>query len=662
MTGSEKLVEPDGPWRSASGLRVVVTGETGDLRAAGVASRMSAALATSGMAVQDHRAVSPEEVEALLWRAGAIDADILLLDVGTDVSVSAVAELRRVVDSDPMLLAAMPRFAAAPADTDGAQRPDITYTVLPDRRCLYVKGSILTAFIGPRAGGVPQYRCSADLGDALLWLNRFGFRIAAANRALALHPQGAIQNSADAAPPTWRPALAHHLSSAPRLADALLSALRPGPDGRRSIAFDLAHLGPSHSGTTRLARALIERAVAQWHDLTLHVVADTPAFAFHFGDLDGRVERVDPEDRRCFAAVIRFGQPFLWKEVDVVLRRAPVLVLLMLDTIGLDCLQHAPDELDALWRFVFAEADGVLFNSAFTKRQFARRFVFRPGMPSRASLHSLDLAEYRDAEAPSATAVAGTILMVGNDFPHKHLRESAAALAAAGLADPVVVLGLEPGTVSGVVTHPSGHIAPRRMAELYGSARIVVYPSVYEGFGFPILEALAHRRPVLVRALPPYAEIAAGLPEAANIHVFADDADLLRTLREPPAWTESLSPKAPVRNWNDAAEDLRAILDESLAAASFDRVVRRIDVLRGRMAFMRSRAFATALDLGNPDGARAQDDLDRMAGRAGRLAYSAVLAFGGSMPGGHAVLRLADRLLRWGRHRPGPELVDRDPR
>ncbi len=599
----------------------------------------------------------PEDVTSLLWRPGTVDSDILLLDADTDVSPSAVAELRRVVDSDPMLLAAMPRFAAASADTDGAQRPDVTYTALPDRRCLYVKGSVLAAFAVPRQGGIPQHRGSADVDDALLWLNRFGFRIAAANRALALHPKGAVQDRADAAPPEWRPALARHLSSAPRLAETLLSALRPGPDGRRGIAFDLAHLGPNHSGTTRLARALIERAVAQWHDLSLHVVADTRAYAFHFGDLDGRVERIDPNDRRCFAALIRFGQPFLWKEIDAVLRRAPVLILLMLDTIGLDCLQHAPDELDALWRFVFAEADGVLFNSAFTKRQFAHRFVFRPGMPCRVSLHSLDLAEYRDAQASSTTAASGAILMVGNDFPHKHLRETAAVLATAALPDPVVVLGLEPGAVAGVACRPSGSIAPHLMAELYGSARIVVYPSVYEGFGFPILEALAYRRPVLVRALPPYAEIASGLPEAVNIHLFADDTDLVRTLRNPPAWIETPAPAASVRTWHDAAVDLRAVLDECLAAASFDRVVRRIDVLRGRMAFMRSRAFA-APDRGDPDGALAQDDLDRMAGIAGRFAYTAVLAFGRAMPGGHAVLHLADRLLRWGQRRLSSEPAD----
>jgi glycosyltransferase involved in cell wall biosynthesis len=658
VTGSSENAEPEGPWRIGSRLRVVVTGEAGDLRAAGVASRIGAALAASGIVIQEHRAVLPEEVASLLWRLGAVDADILLLDTGTDVSPSAVAELCRVVDSDPMLVAAMPRFAAASADTDGAQRPDVTYTALPDRRCLYVKGSVLAAFAGSRRSGIPQHGESADADDALLWLNRFGFRIAAANRALAFHPEGAVQNRADAVPPEWRPALARHLSSAPRLAETLLSGLRPGPDGRRGIAFDLAHLGPCHSGTTRLARAVIERAVARWHDLSLHIVADTRAYAFHFGDLDGRVERVDPEDRRCFAALIRFGQPFLWKEIDAVLRRAPVLVLLMLDTIGLDCLQHAPDELDALWRFVFAEADGVLFNSAFTKRQFARRFVFRPGMPCRASLHSLDLAEYREARGSSAIASTGAILMVGNDFPHKHLRETAAVLATAGLPHPVVVLGLEPGTVAGVACRPSGSIAPHRMAELYGSARIVVYPSVYEGFGFPILEALAYRRPVLVRALPPYAEIAASLPEAPNIHVFADDTDLLRTLKDPPAWIEIPSPAASVRTWNDAADDLRALLDECLAAASFDRVVRRIDVLRGRMAFMRGRAFAPAPDPGDPDGVLAQDDLDRMAGMAGRLAYTSVLAFGRTMPGGYAVLRLAGRLLRWSQHRSSPERAD----
>ena len=184
-----------------------------------------------------------------------------------------------------------------------------------------------------------------------------------------------------------------------------MQGLDAGSDGRRAIAFDLAHVTARHSGTSELARALVGRAAAQWHDAAVHVIATATAFAFHFGESPPTIKRVDPTDARVFAVLIRIGQPFLWGEMESAVLRAPVLVLFMLDTIGLDCLTHAPDELDALWRFALYEADGLLFNSAFTERQFARRFTIRPGLPRRASLHSLDLADYRDAADHDSEAV-----------------------------------------------------------------------------------------------------------------------------------------------------------------------------------------------------------------------------------------------------------------
>lgn len=41
------------------------------------------------------------------------------------------------------------------------------------------------------------------------------------------------------------------------------------------------------------------------------------------------------------------------------------------------------------------------------------------------------------------------------------------------------------------------HLDDRRLAALYGGAAAFVYPTLYEGFGFPPLEALAHGMPVI---------------------------------------------------------------------------------------------------------------------------------------------------------------------
>ncbi len=616
----------DGPWRCSAELRVGVLAQVGDLGASAAAARLGAALGAAGLALAEARAVPPGTLRAFLHRSAVSGIDALVVDARTLVAPEAVAELRRAADLDPMVVATLPRFAAEAAAAPHGGRPALDYVLRPDRRCAYLKASALAALgEGPFSAG------GDDLAGPLLALGRVGFRVAVAGGAEALHPEGAAPAEPAPVPDDWRPALKRQATSAPVLADALMGGLAPGPDGRPRLAFDLSHAGASHSGTTLLARALVARAAARWTDLALHVVASAPAFAFHFADLGDAVTRVDPAEPAVFAALVRFGQPFLWGEVDAAVRRAPVLVLFMLDTIGLDCGHDAPDELDALWRFTIAEADALLFNSAFTARQFARRFGAPPG-PALPSLHSLDLADYRVGVVPDAPA-DGSVLMIGNALPHKRLRDTAALLAAANLGRPIIALGLAPGSVDGVEGVASGGLPPERVAALHAAARVVVYPSVYEGFGFPILDALAHRRPILVRDLPPYDEIAAGLSERANIHRYRDDADLIRLLADPPAWTGARV-EGPVRGWDDAADDLRAMLDAALGGADRARIVRRIDALRGRMSFMRARAFGDADDA---------DELDRLAGLSGRLVQGGLLWLGRHVPGTRAALAALHR-------------------
>jgi glycosyltransferase involved in cell wall biosynthesis len=52
-----------------------------------------------------------------------------------------------------------------------------------------------------------------------------------------------------------------------------------------------------------------------------------------------------------------------------------------------------------------------------------------------------------------------------------------------------------------------GQLDDAQLATLYGTARAVVYPSLYEGFGFPPLEAMSHGKGALVSDIPSLREI-----------------------------------------------------------------------------------------------------------------------------------------------------------
>src|SRR5262249_50343009 len=53
----------------------------------------------------------------------------------------------------------------------------------------------------------------------------------------------------------------------------------------------------------------------------------------------------------------------------------------------------------------------------------------------------------------------------------------------------------------------TGYLTDRELCALYSTCKLFVYPSVYEGFGFPPLEAMACGAPVIATRIPSISEV-----------------------------------------------------------------------------------------------------------------------------------------------------------
>ena len=155
-------------------------------------------------------------------------------------------------------------------------------------------------------------------------------------------------------------------------------------------------------------------------------------------------------------------------------------------------------------------------------------------------------------------------LAVGTLEPRKNLERAIEAAERVGL--PLRIAGARGwGGVEARGATWLGEIDDAELARQYRGAQCLVYPSLYEGFGIPVLEAMACGIPVVASAGGATEEIAGG----AAVLVDPLDVDSIAAgVDEAMARRDELRPRGFVRagefSWDDSAARTQAVYREIL--------------------------------------------------------------------------------------------------
>jgi glycosyltransferase involved in cell wall biosynthesis len=340
-------------------------------------------------------------------------------------------------------------------------------------------------------------------------------------------------------------------------------------NGRQRILFDLSHLSARHCGSSEFALSLLLHVaplLEEKYDLNLLLTSEGAGF---FGpELTGyRIVSADRlNDSAVFDLVYKPAQFFLWPEWYNAVRWGARLAYTHLDVIATRCNYLCGPNTRDLFRTAAEFVDLGFTISEFSRHDFEALY----GVHSRFEVIHLGAPE-----TPSAGRGGEYVLVVGNGYPHKAVNRAVDALRGVG---PIVALG---GDSAGGVEEPgvlwksSGLLSRRRLTDLYEAARVVVCPSIYEGFGLPVLEALAYSKPVVALDLEVNRELAA-VVQSPDFHLAPDFGGIRRVV-------QSLIEAGPVpsrplrlRSWNDTAREyadaFKGLLD---AGINIDLVNRR---------------------------------------------------------------------------------------
>lgn len=258
----------------------------------------------------------------------------------------------------------------------------------------------------------------------------------------------------------------------------------------------------------------------------------------------------------------------------------PPIAITVHDLIHLD----VPEESSAFKRWYYRHVVGpavqrahVVFTvSAFSKNRIVEHFgtdahkvrVIGNGVsdaftPDGETAHHSDHAHHRHGRY---------LLYVGNHKPHKNVPALIGAFARAkldkelglvmtGRPDETLVAQIKEAGIDGRVRFVEG-LTDAELAGWYRGALALVCPSRYEGFGMPVLEAMACGTPVICSGAEALVEVAAAAALHTDPDGIADFAEALERIVEDEALRSDLTAmgfeRAKRFTWDGVAEQVRA--------------------------------------------------------------------------------------------------------
>ncbi len=514
------------------------------------------------------------------WTAGN---DLLLVDPRTEVTQGFLEEMSAVLHLHERHAVVTPRTNSAPcfALAQVSEAYDVwlnahakllRYQIVPAAGCfcMLIKSEIIERF-GFFDGSLSSYHDQAH--DFICRINRCGYSALLANRAFVFYREPAFAREYVRSVELTRryPEFDRRIADYHRFqVDPLETFATLGAPHRPRVLYDLSHLLSQYSGTSDFALHLLREIAPLTSEYDLYVGANERQ-AFFLPELQGyRFFDETAGPPMVFDLVYKPCHMFRWQEFARLTRLAPRVAFTLLDMIAVRCDYIGNASAQILVRKSVELADLVFSISEFSRSDFAAFYSMDAQMQV---IHLSSHVRLQNGTNPRGEYV----LIMGNSLAHKGVSEAVSELKGEW---PITVLGGEDKqSHANVRWLTSGKLSRRAMYELLAGARVLVYPSHYEGFGLPAVDALALGKPVIALDTAVNREISKNTGDR-NLRLVSSPKELREAARR--AWLESPYPANPApRRWLDTGKDYVSAFSKLLAKdIDVDKLRQRWDTVR----------------------------------------------------------------------------------
>lgn len=266
-----------------------------------------------------------------------------------------------------------------------------------------------------------------------------------------------------------------------------------------------------------------------------------------------------------------------------------VIPMVMRDQVG----RSLKNRLFPVYRRIMVEvgarADAIVTDSAASREDVVRQLCMAPGRADRVHVVHCGVAP---AFLRGAGGVAGncgatperTVLYVGRADPYKNLVGLVEAFARLlkSVAGPLVLRIVGPADPRypeaagraralgiGAAVRWTGYVGEEELVRLYRSASMLVLPSRYEGFGLPVVEAMASGTPVVCSDIPVLREVGGDAAAFVNPDDTAGMADAMKRILQDRQHADALRARGLERagmfTWEETARKTLGVYEAAVA-------------------------------------------------------------------------------------------------